>query len=111
MEQTGKKLTPTGLETNTKSISTNKTRPKGEQNHEGKYVNMAQCAQRVESRLLAKERFLADIPVEDYVAVLCKLFTEVRKKDGEEYQPHDLAVIYASLDCSGAKAGGKCTFY
>ena len=45
-----------------------------------------------------EERLLEDIPLEELDAVLCKFFAEVRKKDGEEYEPDSLAVMQASLD-------------
>ena len=34
-----------------------------------------------------EERVLEDIPVEELDAVLCKFYAEVRRKDGEEYEP------------------------
>ena len=45
-----------------------------------------------------EERVLEDIPVEELDAVLCKFYAEVRRKDGEEYEPDSLAVMQASLD-------------
>ena len=34
-----------------------------------------------------EERVLEDIVVEELDAVLCKFYAEVRRKDGEEYEP------------------------
>ena len=49
------KWTPTGLQTNAKRTSTNKAWKQEHEHKEGKkYVNMAQCVQRVESRSFAK---------------------------------------------------------
>ena len=45
-----------------------------------------------------EERVLEDIPVEELDAVLCKFYTEVRRKDGKEYEPDNLAIMQASLD-------------
>ena len=47
---------------------------------------------------LGEERVLEDIPVEELDAVLCKFYAEVRRKDGEEYEPDSLVVMQASLD-------------
>ena len=44
-----------------------------------------------------EERVLEDIFVEELDAVLCKLYAEVRRKDGKEYEPYSLAVMQASL--------------
>ena len=46
----------------------------------------------------AEKKVLEDIPVEELEAVLCKFYAEVRRKDGEEYEPDSLAIIQASLD-------------
>ena len=48
--------------------------------------------------LATDERVLEDIPVEELDAVLCKFYAELRRKDGEEYEPDSLAVMQASLD-------------
>ena len=45
-----------------------------------------------------EERVLEDIPVKELDAVLCKFYAEVRRKDGEEYEPDILGVMQASLD-------------
>ena len=45
-----------------------------------------------------EERVLEDIPVEELEAVLCKFYAEVRRKDGEEYDPDSLAIMQTSLD-------------
>jgi len=79
------------LQTKTKNISTNKIRKQAQKDEE-KYLDMALCVQSMESRSLA-ERKISDVhPGEEYVAVLCKLFAEVRKNDCEEYEPDSLAV-------------------
>ena len=45
-----------------------------------------------------EERVLEDVPVEELDAVLCKFDAELRRKDGEEYEPDSLAIMQASLD-------------
>ena len=41
---------------------------------------------------------VGDPNVEELDAVLCKFYAELRRKDGEEYEPDSLAVMQASLD-------------
>lgn len=48
-----------------------------------------------------REIFLANILVEEHVSVLLKLFAQVKKKNGEEYQPEHMAVTGDSLENCG----------
>ena len=43
-------------------------------------------------------RQLEDIPRQELDAILCRFFAEIRKKDGDEYEPESLAVMQCSLD-------------
>ena len=43
-------------------------------------------------------RQLEDIPRQELDAILCRFFAEIRKKDGDEYEPESLAVMHCSLD-------------
>lgn len=45
-----------------------------------------------------EERRLEDIPVDELDGILHKFYVELRKKDGEEYEPDSLAVMQAALD-------------
>lgn len=43
-------------------------------------------------------RKLEEIPAEELDGVLCRFFVEIRKQDGNEYEPDSLAVMQSSLD-------------
>jgi len=43
-------------------------------------------------------RQLEDIPCQELDAILCRFFAEIRKQDGDKYQPESLAVMQCSLD-------------
>ena len=43
-------------------------------------------------------RKLEDIPSHEPDAILCRFFTEMRKKDGQDFEPESLAVMQCSLD-------------
>ena len=43
-------------------------------------------------------RKLEDIPCHELDAILCRFFSEIRKKDGQDYEPESLAVMQCSLD-------------
>ena len=40
-------------------------------------------------------RKLEDIPCHELDAILSRFFAEIRKKDGQDYEPESLAVIHA----------------
>jgi len=52
-------------------------------------------------------RRFEDIPPEELDAILCRLFAEIRKKDGGEYEPEILAVMQSALDRHLKNAGKK----
>ena len=60
---------------------------------------------------LNEARQLEDIPRQELDAILCRFFAEIRKQDGDEYEPESLAVMQSSLDCHLKKLWPKLQYF